>query len=402
MIKLRERSPKSAECLKDLTALSIAVFTKSTMRILIACAFTATMSSCAWFGSGDKKPPALPAVPATNAAVLGWSANVGKSGGYMFVPGFGDRLVYAASNGGDVYALAEEGGRTVTRIETKARLAGGVGVGNNLVVVASVKGDVLAFDAAGRSLWKANVAGDVLAAPAVVGDKVIVRTADGRIFALNRIDGKRQWVFQRATPALTLRTNAGIVSNRGTLYAGYPGGKVVAIEVEGGKPIWEATISLARGATELERVADVAGVPVLDDTRVCAAVYQGRTGCVETLSGNVLWSREISSPDGVAVDAKNVYVTDIDGNVYALDKTNGVTLWKLEKLLRRDPGTPILVNGKLVLGDKDGLIHVMSVENGDLIGRISTDGSRVVSLVKNGDGAIAQTDKGGVFAINVK
>ena len=368
---------------------------------LIACALLFALSGCAWFGS-DKKPPDLAPLAATNAVSVTWSANVGKSGGYLFVPGFGDRLVYAASHGGDVYALAEEGGRTVTRIETKARLAGGVGVGDNLVVVASVKGDVLAFDSAGRSLWKTNVTGDVLAAPAVVGAKVIVRTADGRIFALNRIDGKRQWVFQRATPALTLRTNAGIVSNRGTLYAGYAGGKVVAIEIEGGKPIWEATISLARGATELERVADVAGVPVLDDTRVCAAVYQGRTGCVETLSGNVLWSREISSPDGVAVDAKNVYVADTDGNMFAMDKTNGATVWKLEKLVRRDPGTPILVNGKLVVGDKNGLIHVMSLDNGDLIGRVPTDGSRVISLLKNGDGAIAQTDKGGVFAINVK
>ena len=368
------------------------------MRTLLVCALLLGLSGCAWFGKSDKKPPALPAIPATNAASIAWSASVGKSGGYLFVPGLGDKLIYAASNGGDVYALSEEGGRTVTRIETKARLAGGVGVGDNLVVVASVKGDVMAFDAAGRSLWKANIAGDVLAAPVVIGAKVIVRTADGRIFALNRIDGKRQWVFQRATPSLTLRTNASVVSNRGTLYAGYPGGKVVAIEIEGGKPIWEATISLPRGATELERVADVAGAPVLDDTRVCAAVYQGRTGCVETLSGNVLWSREISSPDGVAVDAKNVYVADTDGNVFALDKTNGVTLWKLEKLLRRDPGTPIVVKGKVVIGDKDGLIHVMSSENGDLIGRLSTDGSRVVSLLNSGDSAIAQTDKGGVFA----
>ena len=129
---------------------------------LFACAVLLTVSGCAWFGGSDKKPPALPALTTTNAAALVWSANVGKSAGYLFVPGFGDRLVYAASHAGDVYALSEEGGRTVTRIETKARLAGGVGVGDNLVVVASIKGDVLAFDAAGRALWKANVSGDVL------------------------------------------------------------------------------------------------------------------------------------------------------------------------------------------------------------------------------------------------
>jgi outer membrane protein assembly factor BamB len=369
---------------------------------LFACAFLLGLGGCSWFGGSDKKIVALPELKGTNAAALVWSANVGKSGGNLFVPAIADRLIYAASRGGDVYALAEEGGRTVTRFDSKTQLAGGVGVGDNLVVVASTKGDVLAFDAAGRSIWKESVTGDVLAAPVVVGAKVIVRTADGRIFALNRVDGKRQWVFQRPTPALTLRTNASVVSSRGTLYAGFAGGKLVAIEIEGGKPIWEATLSLPRGATELERVADVAGVPVLDDTRVCAAVYQGRTGCVETLSGNVLWSREISSPDGVAVDAKNVYVADTGGNVFALDKTNGATMWKLEKLVNRDPGTPLLVKGKLVVGDKDGVIHVMAIENGDLIGRLSTDGSRIVSLLGNGDRAIAQTDKGGVFAINIK
>ena len=242
----------------------------------------------------------------------------------------------------------------------------------------------------------------MLAPPAIASGNVIVRTTDGRILALNRIDGKRKWVFQRAAPALTLRTNASVVVNRGVIYAGYPGGKVIAIELESGKPIWEATISLARGATELERIADVAGLPVLDDTRICAAVYQGRTGCVETLNGNVLWSREISSADGVAIDVKYVYVADTTGNVFALDKTNGATVWKLEKLQLRDPGTPIVVKGKILIGDKDGLIHVMSPENGDLIGRVPTDGSRVVSLAANGDRAIAQTDKGGVFAIGVK
>jgi len=104
----------------------------------------------------------------------------------------------------------------------------------------------------------------------------------------------------------------------------------------------------------------------------------------------------------VAIDAKYVYVADTAGVVFALDKTNGATVWKLEKLQLRDPGTPIVVKGKILIGDKDGLVHVMSPENGELIGRVPTDGSRVISLSANGDRIIAQTDKGGVFSIAVQ
>ncbi len=354
-----------------------------------------------WFGGSGKKPVVLAEMKNDTVTVV-WSAYTGKSGGYLFAPAFADKLVYVAGHDGTLTALADEGGRIVTRIDAKAKLSGGVGAAENIVVVASNKGEVLAFDPAGRSVWKSSVSGEVLAPPNVMSSSVIVRTADGRIFALNRADGKRKWVFQRPPPSLTLRSNASVLVSGNTIYAGYPGGKVVAIEAESGKPTWEATVSLPRGATELERVADVSGVPVLDDSRVCASVYQGRTGCVETLNGNILWTREISSADGVAIDAKYLYVADVDGNVHALDKTTGASVWKQEKLVNRNPGTPLVVKGKVLVGDANGLIHALSLENGELIGRATTDGSRIVSLLAYGDRAVAQTDKGSVYLLNVK
>jgi outer membrane protein assembly factor BamB len=356
------------------------------------------ISGCSWFGGSSKKPVELGTLT-TNSANVVWSTSVGKSAGYLFVPAFADKLIYAAAHDGGITSLADEGGRTVTRIESKARLVGGVGAGDNVVVVATEKGEVLAFDSAGRALWKSQVAGEVLAPPYVLGALVIIRTADGRMLGLDRADGKRKWVYQRPAPALTLRTNAGVVVVGGTVYAGFPGGKLVAVEAESGKPVWEGTISLPRGATELERVADVSGLPVVDDSRICAAVYQGRTGCLETLSGNVVWARDISSADGVAIDAKYLYVTDTDGNVFALDKTSGATVWKQDKLVNRDPGTPLIIKGRVLIGDKNGLVHVLSQEDGRLLGRVTTDSSRVVSLLPFGDRAIAQTDKGGVYAV---
>ena len=376
--------------------------TQAVMRVSTAtlCVAALAVQGCAWLGIGDKKLPALSELKTNNASVA-WTANVGKSGGFMFTPAFADRAVYAAGRDGSIYALSEEGGRVVTRMDAKSYLTGGVGAADGIIGVAG-KGEILAMDTSGRSLWKAQIAGEVLAPPVLALGIMIVRTSDGRIIALNRIDGKRKWVYPRAAPALTLRTNASVLINRGVIYAGYPGGKLVALELDTGKPIWEATISLPRGSNELERIADVSGLPFLDDTRICAAVYQGRTGCLETLNGNVLWSREISSADGVAIDTRHLYVADIEGVVFALDKTNGATVWKQEKLKGRDPSTPITLKDRIVIGDRQGFVHVLSLENGDLTGRIATDGSRVVSLSANVDRAIVQTEKGGVFAIAVK
>ncbi|MBL8520618.1 MAG: outer membrane protein assembly factor BamB [Betaproteobacteria bacterium] len=371
------------------------------MRSIVLAGLAASLASgCSWFGLGEKKAP-LPALTA-NVLAPGWSAAVGKSAGNLFVPAYTYRGMYVVSADGTVQELADESGKTVLRFDAKSKLRAGVGTGENVVALANDKGDLMVFDGGGRQLWKVPVAGDVVAPPVIAQGTVLVRTSDGRLVAYNRLDGKRKWVFQRPTPPLTLRTNANLVVNRGVAYLGLPGGKLLAIEVDSGKPVWESTLSQPRGSTELERIADVAGNPVIDDARICAAVYQGRTGCVDALSGNVGWARDIGSSGGVALDAKNLYVADSDGNVHALDKATGATVWKQDKLLRRDLGTPVVVNGRVLVGDNEGLVHALSNDKGDFAGRFATDGSRIISLSALGDRAIAQTEKGSLFSIAVR
>lgn len=346
-----------------------------------------------------EKLPNLPALSAPSPAKVAWSASVAKSGEYVFAPAAGQGVIYAAGANGTVAAISEATGRVSTSFDASKRLTAGVGFGESRVVVGNEQGEVIATDPSGKQIWKTSVSGELLAPPHVQAGLVVVRTADGRVVGLNTLDGKRKWAYQRATPALTLRSTAGVVAGRGTLYVGFPGGKLVALDAESGKPIWEATLSLPRGATELERIADIGGVPVLDGTRVCAAVYQGRSGCVETLNGNVLWSREISGASGMAVDAKNLYFADEQGNVLALDKVSGASVWKQEALVKRKPGTPVIFAGRIWVGDSTGTVHALSADTGALVGRIATDSSGVETLSVISDSLIAQTDKGGVFAI---
>jgi outer membrane protein assembly factor BamB len=364
------------------------------------CTMLAIAGCASWLPWGDKRPP-LP-VLVSNDLAPGWSTSIGKSRGNLFVPASAYRGLYAASADGGIHEIADESGRVVARLDARARLRAGVAAGESIIAVADDKGNLLALDDSGRQLWKVEVGGEVVVSPVIALGHVLVRTSDGKLNAYNRLDGKRKWTFQRATPPLTLRTNANLLVHRGVVYAGMPGGRLLALELDSGKPVWESVLSAPRGSTELERIADVAGTPVIEETRICAAVYQGRTGCLETLSGNLVWSRDIGSAGGVAVDFKYLYVTDTDGVVHALDKATGASVWKQDKLAKREPGMPLALRGKVLVGDSEGVVHSILPDDGSLAGRLATDGSRIVSLSIFGDRAIAQTEKGGVFSIIVK
>jgi outer membrane protein assembly factor BamB len=171
-------------------------------RVAILAMLSAVVSGCSFFGDSKKLAPLTDI--ANSAITIEWSTSAGNPNRYLFTPGLGDKTIYTAAYNGTINVLADEGGKNVSKIETKAKLTGGVGVGEETVVVANTKGDVMAFDAAGRTLWTTPLAGEILAAPLVSKGTVIVRTADGRMFALNRTDGKRKWVFNRSAPPSTL------------------------------------------------------------------------------------------------------------------------------------------------------------------------------------------------------
>ncbi len=97
-----------------------------------------------------------------------------------------------------------------------------------MVVVGSAKGEVLAFDYAGKPLWTAQISSDVLSAPQIEQGMVLVRSGDGRLFGFDAATGVRKWTYQRTLPALTVRTHVGVLPYRGALFAGFPGGRMVA------------------------------------------------------------------------------------------------------------------------------------------------------------------------------
>ncbi|PWB39501.1 MAG: outer membrane protein assembly factor BamB [Rhodocyclales bacterium] len=380
------------------------------MRLFLALPLAVVLSACStmekinpvnWFSSAPKVKPAElePISPSASLAVL-WQSGVGSAGGYVLTPAVVGSSVYAAAQDGTVARY--DNGSQVWRINAGQTISGGVGADGRMVAVATAKGEVLAFDNTGKTLWKARVTSEVLAAPQIAEGLVLVRSGDNRIFGLDAADGKRKWVYQRSTPALSLRSNVGVTVAGKVALAGFPGGKLVAIALNNGAAMWEATVALPKGATELERVSDVTSAPVVAGREVCAAAYQGRVACFELASGNHLWSRDMSSAAGIDVDARNIYVTDDKGAVHALDRANGATVWKQDKLFMRQVSRPIALSSHVAVGDYQGVVHLLRRENGAFAARHNTDSSGIAAEPQRVErGFLMQTRNGGLYALTV-
>lgn len=356
-------------------------------------------------GCGSKGPQPVKLVdfkPSAKLAVA-WKVSIGDAGRYVFTPAISGDSVYAAGNRGDLLRIKAANGKTLWRIDTKAPLSGGVGVGENMVLVGTSKGSVLAYDIEGKPLWQSKVSSEVLSAPQVAGEFVVVRSGDSRIFGLDARDGSRRWEYQATPPPLTLRANPGVIIVDNFVIAGMPAGKLVVLNITNGGLVWETVVAAPKGDNELERITDIAGPPLVEPGRVCAAAFQGRAACYETQKGGQLWARPASSVGSLAADDLSVYLSEDTGSVVALDRNTGASVWKQDKLAYRNLSAPLATKDYVVVGDYEGQLHFLKFEDGSFAARIATDGAGIAAAPKLiGDLVLVQTRKGGLFAISIK
>ena len=356
---------------------------------------------CACSTPSGPQPAPLPELKESAQVRQAWSARAGRADSFVFEPAFADGAVYSAGRDGTVIRVDAASGRSAWRTSLRTQLSSGVGTDGRIVVVANEHGEVIALDAAkGEQRWSARVSSEVITPPTVAADLVLVRSIDNRVFAFDAKDGKRRWLYQRAPSSLVIRAPAGIAVDGELAFAGFAGGKLTALSLANGGVRWEATVALPKGGTELERVTDVVGDPVVQGKEVCAATYQGRVGCYETASGRQVWARDISTLTGVSLDARYAFVADDKGTLQAFDRTNGRSVWKQDKLANRQLSLPRSVGNAVAVGDFEGYVHFLSRDSGAFIGRYaSSSGAVRAAPVPLASGILVQTQSGSLYAL---
>ena len=345
----------------------------------------------------------LAALKATEKIPAKWKNKVSENEIASFYPVYENGAVYIADEDGKLTKYDAATGKQLWQIKTKNKFSAGVGIGEGLILIGTYKGEVLAYNDSGHMLWQSTVTSEILSPPQVQNNVVVVRTVDGRIFGLDAIDGKRKWIYQGATPPLTVRSTAGITLAHGAVFAGFPGGKMIAMSLFNGNIGWEVTVSQPRGVTELERMTDITSSPVVNNRLVCAVAYQGRLACFAINDGTQIWSRESSSSAGLAMDNDYVYVTEDKGIVAAYDLLSGASMWKQSRLGSKKLTKPTIKDQYIVVSDDQGFVNVLRNYDGALVARSATDGS----IIHNAagmlpDGVVVQTAKGGVHAFSTQ
>ena len=380
------------------------------LQIVVILSLSFVLSACSIFGDEEDEelqPLELVDVEETLDVREVWSEKIGKGSDFLRIglnpSGDGNR-VYVASHDGNVAALDLEYGDRVWRTELEVTLSAGPAVGEGLVVVAGYDGDLVALDADdGSSLWHIDIGGETLAKPTIEDTSVVVYTIDGRLRVFSTLDGREIWSLEQSVPALTQRGAASPVVTSNTVIAGFDNGRLVAVDMDDGVIEWEAVLAPPTGRSDLDRLADVDGTLAIVGQDIYAAGYNGRLAAVAAESGQLLWSREISSPTGVAADWNNIYTVGAGGEVIALLRRNGDDVWRQESLLRREPTPPVPFGTAVVVGDFEGYVHFFNNFDGRPVARERVgDGMISGPPVVVGDKLIVQSEQGDVAAFVVR
>ena len=329
--------------------------------------------------------------PETRIKTL-WSRRATSGGGSQHIelrPAMAGGRVFAAGHDGDVAAYDPFDGQQLWEADTGVPISGGPGAGSGLVVVGSSGGDVVALDGAdGAVAWRARVSSEVLSAPAVGEGIAVVRTVDGKLFGLDTADGGQSWVYDRTVPVLTLRGTSTPVIAGDVVVAGFDSGHLVALSLGDGQLLWESHVAAPTGRTELERLADMDADPLVSDGVVYVVTFQGRVAAIDLDTGQPLWERDLSSHAGIGVGRRLVYVTDELGHVWAFDRGNGSSPWRQDGLERRQVTRPVEFGDYVVVADFQGYVHWLSTGDGRFAARVRTGGSAVRAPAVAGESAV--------------
>ena len=362
------------------------------------------LGACGGETDNSEPPAELTSIDHDLPLVLDWKLDTRaavNTAAYRLRPLLVGAFLYSIDTRGTISYIDPARGRRLWFYETELAAIAGLGGNANLIVATSQDGHIKAYlprEDGLDPLWETRVDSEIRAAPVVDRGQVFVRSVDGKLRSLAASDGSQQWVVSRRVPALSLTGNSEPLIMDDRVIAGFDDGKLAAFDRADGQIYWETTVSYPSGRTEVERLVDVDGQFVARDGVIYVSSFQGRLIAVQATNGSLLWSRDFSSFQSIAIDDDALYLSEDNSHLWSIDRRTGTAFWKQDVLHARRITAPAIVEDMLVVADLDGYLHWFDKADGKLLGRIQTTRARSFVQPLIWQDSVLTLDKFGLLA----
>lgn len=294
-------------------------------------------------------------------------------------------MVFAIDPKGEVSAFKGKQ-RLWQKKFSKDNLSSGVEAAEGLVVVGNQKGQLFALDQqTGEQKWTAQLTGALLAPSLIHAGRVISVSNDGTVYAHEIATGAQVWTYNLPNVQFSLRGMAAPVAldARNILIAS-SNAYIYALDALSGVPKLQRRVAVSDGRSDIQRLVDIDGEPVVAGQFVVTTSYQGQVTVLDLASQQVVWSEDASSIQRPEVVGNGVFVAQTDGKIKAFEITSGQPLWENDQLLNRKLSNPVMLGTDLVVGDLDGVLHLIDPRTGQITGRSKTSGEvRSLRVIDN-------------------
>ena len=356
--------------------------------LLLSAITVSSCSSLGWmkFWEDDEEvegPAALYSINENRFLERQWSVSNGNENLYgRLIPAVYDGQVIYINSSGYISSVDFETGKLNWSRYTEDVVSTGVDVNFKIISYGTLDGKLVALSSQdGEEIWRSNTSSESLSPPANSGSHMIMQTIDGRITGYNSKTGERDWFHQTVLPSLTLRGTSRPFIEQGFIFTGFAGGKVAMIYPDSGAIRLELPITLNEGKSELERIVDIDGKPVIIEDLLISASYQGNITAINLRDGRPAWQEEISSVKDLVTNGNRVFAVDSRDIIKAFGTATGAIIWEQENLSLRNLTSPASISNLIAVGDYEGYIHLINAQTGNFEGREKVSRSPITEIV---------------------
>ncbi len=330
-----------------------------------------------------------------------WKTSIGKGGDdrtpLTAVPVTADGKVFTLDTAGNLAAFDLESGKRLWR-ETivpkgegrHAAVGGGVAWDSNRLFVTAGYKHLLAVNPEnGKKIWRVALPAPARAAPTVMDGRVYLVTLDNRLMVYTAEDGALLWQYTGVSESTNLLGSASVAADETLVVLPLSSGELYGLRPENGQVVWQDNLSAVRRTGALSAIADVRGLPVIDQGVVFAVSYSGRLVALDQVTGRRLWQREIGSAETPWPAGENIFMLTTEQQLVALTRNRGDIRWvaSLPRWADKDHteplvwAGPVLAGGRLfVVGGKKEMLEI-NPENGAVIETYKLPGATILPPV---------------------